>query len=108
MIAPSGPGSDGSGRVSTRIWPGLSITTVRMVSSVHHEICGVRTAGPRPVVDEAPRAQTVHHPVLVLVETVLDGWLRPDQRLQFGLAPLIPVVVTVLPRFHPALVGRDQ
>ena len=36
------------------------------------EVVGIEVAGPRPVVDEAPRAQRVHLAEAVLVERVLD------------------------------------
>ena len=40
-----------------------------------YEVIRIRLAGPRPVVDQPPRAQAVHLAELVLVERVLDRGL---------------------------------
>src|SRR5690242_10407983 len=93
-ITPSGPVSAGSGRVSTRMAPGPSMTTVRMCSFPlsQNEIGPFRFAYRGPVFAEAPRADRVDLTVGILEIRMLDGRVRPHHLLDLGLGPLMPLL----------------
>src|SRR5947209_527282 len=94
-MARSGPGSAGSGRVSTPMVRGPSRTTVRMVVCSlplpHNELRPFGFPYRGPVLVEAPRADGVDLAVGVLEVRMLDRGVRPHHLLDLRLGPSMPL-----------------